>query len=274
MPHPSSPKEPKHKSLAKATMGEFEMSTDAVQIQREHYDLIAERYENHYGDIYSRQYRRRFINEPLFAGIDLQGRKVLEAMCGSGHTTEYLLSKGARVTGLDISSEEMTSFKRNWPDANAVCASMLNSGLPDGYFDCVGVIGGLHHLHPNLNEAIHEIHRTLKRGGYLCFAEPHKQALADIVREYWYKHDSLFADNESSIDLRQLKHDFAGHFSFKSESYRGNVAYLLVLNSMVFRVPLSLKRIYSPPLMAFESVIERLQGRLMSCFVVSQWQKL
>jgi hypothetical protein len=43
---------------------------------------------------------------------------------------------------------------------------------------------------------------------------------------------------------------------------------------MVFRVPLSLKRIYSPALLAVESVIERMQGRLMSCFVVSQWQKL
>lgn len=249
------------------------MSSSAVQIQKAHYDLIGAEYENHYGDVYSRQYRLRFINEPLLAGLDLQGSRVLEAMCGSGHTTQYLLSKGARVTGLDISSEEMAAFKRNWPDANAVCASMLNSGLLDSYFDCVAVIGGLHHLHPNLNEAIHEIHRTLKRGGYLCFAEPHKQALADIVREYWYRHDRLFADNEASIDLGQLKHDFAGHFRFKSESYRGNFAYLLVLNSMVFRVPLSLKRLYSAPLMAVESVIERLQGRRMSCFVVSQWQK-
>jgi SAM-dependent methyltransferase len=255
-------------------MGEFEMSTDAVQIQKEHYDLIAEQYENHYGDLYSRQYRRRFINEPLFTGIDLQDRDVLEAMCGSGHTTEYLLSKGARVTGLDISSEEISSFKKNWPEANAICASILSSSLPDDHFDCVAVIGGLHHLHPHLNEAIHEIYRTLKPGGYLCFAEPHRQALVDIVREYWYKHDKLFADNEASIDLCQLKEDFAGHFRFKSESYRGNVAYLLVLNSMVFRVPLSLKRIYSPAFMAVESVIERLQGQLMSCFVVSQWQKL
>ena len=250
------------------------MSTSAVQMQKAHYDSIAQEYESHYGDLYSRRYRLRFINKPLFAGIDLQGRNVLEAMCGSGHTTEYLLSKGARVTGLDISSEEMTSFKTNWPHANAVCASMLNSGLPEGYFDCVAVIGGLHHLHPDLNEAIHEIHRTLKSGGYLCFAEPHKQALPDIVREYWYKHDRLFADNEASIDLRQLKNDFSRHFNFKSESYRGDVAYLLVLNSMVFRIPLSLKRIYSPALLAIESVIERLQGPLMSCFVVSQWQKL
>jgi SAM-dependent methyltransferase len=168
----------------------------------------------------------------------------------------------------------MASFKKNWPDATPVCGSILETGLPDNYFDCVAVIGGLHHLHPDLNEAVHEIHRTLKPGGYLCFAEPHSQALPDIVRAHWYKHDSLFAKNEASIDVQQLKDDFSKHFSFKTESYHGNVAYLLVLNSMVFRMPLSLKRIYSPALLAVESVIERMQGRLMSCFVVSQWQKL
>ena len=259
--------------FGKDLQGDSKLSS-AVQLQKAHYDSIAEEYESHYGDFYSRQYRSRFINEPLFTGIELEGRNVLEAMCGSGHTTEYLLSKGARVTGLDISSGEMAFFKKNWPDATAVCGSILATGLPDCYFDCVAVIGGLHHLHPNLNEAIHELHRTLKPGGSLCFAEPHSRALPDIVRAYWYKHDSLFAKNEASIDVQQLKNNFAKHFSFETESYHGNVAYLLVLNSMVFRVPLSFKRIYSPALLAVESVIERMQGRLMSCFVVSQWRKL
>ncbi len=183
------------------------MSTDAVQMQRAHYDRIAEQYQEHYGDFYSLQYRLRFINKPLFAGIDLEGKDVLEAMCGSGHTTEYLLSRGARVTGLDVSSRELGAFQRHWPDCASVCASILESGLPDNHFDCVAVIGGLHHLHPHLGEAVDEIHRTLKPGGYLCFAEPHKQSLPDLVRSYWYKHDQLFAHNEASIDLERLKKD-------------------------------------------------------------------
>src|SRR5262245_4497675 len=144
------------------------MSTSAAQVQRAHYDEIAERYENHYGDFYSRQYRLRFINNPLFDGIDLRGKIVLEAMCGSGHTTEYLLSRGAQITGLDISAEEIASFHRYWPDCKGVCASILESGFPDDCFDCVAVVGGLHHLHPHVNGALHEIHRMLKPGGYLC----------------------------------------------------------------------------------------------------------
>ena len=250
------------------------MSSNAVQMQRAHYDRIAEQYQDHYGDFYSRQYRLKFINEPLFQGINLQDKDVLEAMCGGGFTTEYLLSKGARVTGLDISNEEMDAFKRRWPECHGTCASVLDSGLPSNRFDCIAVIGGLHHLHPNLGEALHEIHRTLKPGGYLCFAEPHKQSLPDIFRSFWYKHDRLFANNEASIDLPRLKKDFAKHFNFETELYRGNIAYLLVLNSMVFRIPWALKRLYSPALLQVEALAESFQGRFLSCFVACQWQKL
>jgi SAM-dependent methyltransferase len=249
------------------------MSLNAVEMQRDHYDRIAGQYHDHYGDFYSRQYRLRFIDEPLFEGMELEGKNVLEAMCGAGHTTEYLLSRGAHVTGLDISNEEMTLFRQCWPECDGICASILDSGLPDNYFDCVAVIGGLHHLHPNLEEALQEIYRILRPGGYLCFAEPHKGSLPDLVRAYWYKHDRLFAHNEASIDLRVLKNRFSNYFNFGMESYLGNIAYLLVLNSMVFRVPLKLKRLYSPTLMKVESAFNRIQGQSLSCFVISQWQK-
>jgi len=249
------------------------MSTNAVEMQRDHYDRIAGQYHDHYGDFYSRQYRLRFIDEPLFEGMELEGKNVLEAMCGGGHTTEYLLSRGAHVTGLDVSNEEMTYFRQCWPECDGICASILDSGLPNDSFDCVAVIGGLHHLHPNLEEALREIYRILKPGGYLCFAEPHKRSLPDLVRSYWYKHDRLFAHNEASIDLQGLKKDFSKHFSFTTESYRGNIAYMLVLNSMVFRMPLALKRLYSPALLKIESLVGNFQGRFLSCFVASKWQK-
>ncbi len=249
------------------------MSITAAQLQRAHYDDIAEQYQSHYGDFYSGQYRLRFINQPLFEGIDLAGKNVLEAMCGSGYTTEYLLSRNARVTGLDVSPAEMASFKRDWPQCTGVCASMLESGLPADHFDCVAVVGGLHHLHPKLFDAVQEIQRVLKPGGYFCFAEPHQRSLPDLVRSYWYKHDRFFADNEASIDLDDLKRKFSREFSFTTESYRGNIAYLLVLNSMVFRIPWALKRLYSPALLKIESLIDGFQGQLLSCFVVSQWQK-
>src|ERR1043165_10071157 len=79
--------------------------------QQQHYDEIAADYEAHYSDEWSVEYRRRFIYEPMFAGLNLDGLNVLDAMCGSGQTTEYLLARGANVTGLDISNEVIEQFQ-------------------------------------------------------------------------------------------------------------------------------------------------------------------
>ena len=75
------------------------------------------------------------------------------------------------------------------------------------------------------------------------------------------------------MDVNELKNEFSSQFKFTKEKYMGNVAYLLVFNSMVFRIPVRLKFIYSDLLMRIESLINYLPGKLLSCFVVAQWQK-
>jgi len=246
----------------------------AELLQRNHYDRIADDYEAHYGDAASREYRRRFIYEPMFEGLSLQGQNVLDAMCGSGHTAAYLLSRGARVTGIDISPEEIRRFRGRWPEARSVCRSLLDTRMGSETFDCVTVVGGLHHLHPHLDVAIREIHRILKPGGYLCFMEPHSRSLPDILRRFWYRCDSLFSDNEAAIDIAGLQDDFAAHFTFNRTRYQGNIAFLLVLNSLVFRIPLKIKPIYSPALMACEGAVSTLQSKLTACYAIAQWQKM
>ena len=96
--------------------------------QREHYNRIGAEYEAQYGDPDGLVYREKFLYEPLLAGLELEGRDVLEALSGSGHATEYLLKhKRALVTGLDISDEAIVSFKERWPGCEAICASITES---------------------------------------------------------------------------------------------------------------------------------------------------
>jgi SAM-dependent methyltransferase len=242
-------------------------------LQRKHYDSITDDYDIHYSDPCSREYRRRFIYEPMFAGIDLSRLKVLDAMCGSGQTTEYLLTQGARVTGLDISTQETRKYKSRWPECHVRCGSMLDSKLQNDSFDCVAIVGGLHHIHPHLNLAIREVHRVLKRGGYFCFMEPHTGSLPDLIRRVWYKHDRLFSDNEAAIDLGAVRREFARDFDFNYTWYGGNVAFLLVLNSLIFRIPARAKPLYSPALMIGEAFINKFQSKLTSCFALARWQK-
>jgi len=246
---------------------------EAERLQQRHYDQIAAAYEAHYSDACSREYRRRFIYDPMFAGLNLAGMQTLDAMCGSGQTSAHLLEHGAIVTGLDISGEAIDSFRARWPNCRGVQRSLLNSGFDDESFDCVAVVGGLHHVHPNVSEAIQEIHRVLKPGGYFCFMEPHTGSLADVVRRFWYKHDRFFSDNEAAIDVDQLTAEYASRFRFDKTKYSGNIAFLFVLNSLIFRLPLRAKPFYSRPLMLVESHISKLQTKKSSCFVIAQWQK-
>jgi SAM-dependent methyltransferase len=242
--------------------------------QREHYNRIGAEYEAQYGDPDGLVYRDRFLYQPLLDGLDLEGREVLEALSGSGHATEYLLSqKHALVTGLDISDEAIASFKEHWPGSEAICASITESGLPAESFDCIVVIMGLHHLHPHLPEALREIHRLLRKGGTFCFTEPHQGSAFDRLRQLWYRHDSLFAENEESLDTDALKREFADLFEFKTEKHVGSVGYLLVLNSMIFRVPLWLKRLYSPAVMWLEKLLAPLHSKFFSLAVICQWEK-
>lgn len=215
-----------------------------------------------------------FFLNPLLEGINLSGKKVLEAMCGSGSASQYLVNHCASVTGLDISQEAIVSFKRRCPQSESICGTILKTPFLSNSFDCVVVVGGLHHLHPNLNEAVVEIHRVLKPGGFFCFAEPHKGSWLDWARIIWYRFDPLFAKNEASVDLTILKKTCEKIFDFKKEHYGGSLAYLAVWNSLVLRIPKKIKSLYSPALMWLEKWFQRLQGKRISCFVICQWQKI
>lgn len=246
----------------------------AETAQREHYNRIAADYEAQYGDPDGLAYREKFLYQPLFADLVLEGREVLEALSGSGHATQYLLEqKKALVTGLDISDAAIASFRQRWPNCQAICAPLNRSGLPSESFDCIVVVMGLHHLHPHLEEAIREIHRLLRKGGVFCFTEPHEESAFNRLRQTWYRNDSLFAENEESLDIEALKREFADQFNFKSEKHVGSVAYLLVLNSMIFRVPLWLKRLYSPAVVLLERMLSVVHSRSLSLAVICQWEK-
>jgi SAM-dependent methyltransferase len=243
--------------------------------QRTHYDRIVAEYDRHYGDETAREYRRAFIYEPMFDGIDLRGAQVLEAMCGSGQATEFLIGRGAHVTGLDISHEAIATFRARWPSCDALCASLLDVQLPEGGFDVVVVIGGLHHLHPNVDRAIRTIRNALRRGGRLCFAEPHRGSLLDWARRLWYRLDPrMFAEGEAALDIRGLRERHRSEFAYDREQYFGSGAYFLTLNSMVLRIPVRLKTLYTPACMRLESMLSAIQGAPLSAGVICVWRKL
>jgi SAM-dependent methyltransferase len=247
--------------------------SEVATLQSAHYDCLIELYEAHSTESSTRRYRRRFIDEPLLRGITLEGRDVLEAMCGSGHSTELLLERGALVTALDVSERAIELFRAKWPGCDTLVASILDPGLPAASFDVVVVVGGLHHVHPHVDEAIDQIWRVLRPGGFFCFSEPHTGSLMDVARRHWYARDAMFESNEAAIDVDALERAHADKFDVVTKKYFGNVAHTLVLNSMVLRVPVRVKRVYAGPVMLLERLLNPILGRRLSCSVSCQWQR-
>lgn len=247
------------------------VTTEALQ--KEQYERIAAGYDAHYNDANSVRYLREFVFEPMLAGLDVKGKRVLEAMCGGGQITGYLQELGAHVTGLDLSASQVANYRKRYPGCEVVCASALNTGISDNSYDVIVVIGGFHHLPPHEEEGIAELHRILKPGGYLSFMEPHRESVLDRLRRLWYSRDDLFAENEEAIDTTHLHQVFADKFEFKKEIFAGNTGHLLVYNSMIFRVPLWFKGLYSPFAIFTERILNRILGKTFSCYVVAQWEK-
>lgn len=100
------------------------------------------------------------------------GAEALELGCGTGVFTEKIAKTGVTLTAIDISSDLLNKAKEALAGANirfgVENAEKLSFG-PES-FDIVFGSSILHHL--NLESALDEIRRILKKGGRLVFTEP------------------------------------------------------------------------------------------------------
>jgi ubiquinone/menaquinone biosynthesis C-methylase UbiE len=249
--------------------------SSAERDQKELFDERFLEYERHYDDALAQQYRDLYYHPLMFGDIELQGKKALDAMCGSGQATRWLRAHGAQVTGVDLSETAMARFRERWPQCEAHCASVTALDFSDQSFDIITVVGGLHHVHPHVKKAMAEFHRLLKPGGYLCLIEPHAGSLPDFFRKLWYSLDRRnFAPNEASIDIDRLQADNRQHFEFIARRYFGSFGYLFLINSMILRMPRALKKALAPLAFGQEKIASLWSTKLLSCGVACRWRKL
>lgn len=100
------------------------------------------------------------------------GINVLELGCGTAYFTKELAWTGANVTAIDISPELLEAARRNCPAPNVTFQVQNASALsyPDASFDSVVGSSVLHHL--EIDEALRQIYRVLRPGGFIRFTEP------------------------------------------------------------------------------------------------------
>jgi len=105
---------------------------------------------------------------------------VLDLGCGAGRNTEILFRLGFNTYACDFYEKMVATTKKRLLTAgadkkmvqeNIAQGDMLNIKFPDQYFDIVLSNGVFHNAYDlsELDKAISEVSRVLKKGGHLCF---------------------------------------------------------------------------------------------------------
>ena len=110
----------------------------------------------------------RFISD-LLSNIpaDLSGARVLDLGCGIGELSRLLADRGARVTGVDVSSEALAQATSDTRCGFALAAAE-QLPFPDSSFDLVVGSLILHHL--PIERTAQELRRILRSEGRACSA--------------------------------------------------------------------------------------------------------
>ena len=114
-------------------------------------------------------------SERLLSFIEIkQNQDFLEIGCGSGPVSKHISKKyEVKVVGTDVDKDQIKLAKENSKNLRNITflvADATNLPFKDKSFDIVISINVLHHIY-NWMDALKEINRVLKNGGYLILAE-------------------------------------------------------------------------------------------------------
>jgi SAM-dependent methyltransferase len=116
------------------------------------------------------------IPEQIFDLIpDVEGKHVLHLQCATGEATAQLVERGALVTAVDVSAEEIEIARERAPDVAYYQADVheLPLELHRGRFDLVFTGGDVLSSIRDLDQWLSGIATTLKPGGTLLLYDSH-----------------------------------------------------------------------------------------------------
>jgi ubiquinone/menaquinone biosynthesis C-methylase UbiE len=98
-----------------------------------------------------------------------RGDRVLDAGAGPGRFSIELVRLGADVVALDISAGQLELLRQRLPDVEAIVGDITDlSFFPDDSFDVTVCYGGpLSYVLDRAEEALHELTRVTRNGGFL-----------------------------------------------------------------------------------------------------------
>jgi cyclopropane fatty-acyl-phospholipid synthase-like methyltransferase len=144
------------------------VSDPRTKIVERAYDQIADTFLEWAGEIEDDP-RRRMATE--LSGRLAGGARVLDLGCGAGVSDTQALAKRFRVTGVDISGEQIRRARENVPGAEFIHADMTEVELPPASFDAVTAFYSFNHVPRDLLAGLFaRIHGWLIPGGLFLTA--------------------------------------------------------------------------------------------------------
>jgi demethylmenaquinone methyltransferase/2-methoxy-6-polyprenyl-1,4-benzoquinol methylase len=163
--------------LLSAAMAGGYFSNDATRAERvrDLFDAIAPRYDL-INDLQSLGLHRHWKKRLVALADARADQRALDLCCGTGDIAFALARNGADVVGLDFSKPMLDQAIRRNRDLTVTFreGDALDTGLPDGHFDCTTIAFGLRNL-ASFENGLREMHRLTKPGGkmlVLDFGKP------------------------------------------------------------------------------------------------------
>jgi len=157
---------------------------------------------------------------------DVKGKKVLDAGCGPGEYTSWLLDRGAVVTAVDYSDEMLRIAKEKAGGKAKIVKANLNETLDflnNEEFDIIVSSMVVHYI-KDLLSLFSEFNRILKTGGVLVFSTGHP------LTDYILHPDGNYFETELIVDRWR-------GYSVDMPSYRRSLSELFnVLKQTDFRI--------------------------------------
>jgi SAM-dependent methyltransferase len=107
--------------------------------------------------------------------VSLSGRDIVDVGCGGGALVRELVARGAQVTGVEISEEQLAAAVRDDGGCGARYVVGLAQRLPldDASVDVVVFMRALHHVPvADMGDALREARRVLRPDGIVYVCEP------------------------------------------------------------------------------------------------------
>ncbi len=135
------------------------------------YDTIADDFDS-IMNTYDLRRRVEIVFDELLSGVDLRGRRVLDAGCGTGPFSVEANRRGARVTSLDIGARLLAITRRKCA-TSCIQASADAIAIEDASFDVVISSECIEHT-PYPRATVAELIRVCRPGGRVVITCPNR----------------------------------------------------------------------------------------------------